>query len=400
MTDVETQNDPRPFSGTRFARHSFPSRLQPAFSGPSGANGTLVVVSTTYDKKESVMEADRSTDRTVSGAGTPRQIPIRHRRARAIGVISSAALVFGIAGSGIAGAATKSTVKSHDASSAARPGPGGPGGPGIGGGPRGVVSAIGTDTITITGMDGTSVTFDTTSATTYTKDGASSTSAALAVGENVSIQLTAPPTSSTATSTAKSINIVSPSLRGSVVSVSGTTIVVQDGQGFYRTIDTSASTTFLNGGAASTIASITPGENVLAVGSVDADHTDLDAATVGVLLPRVMGEVKSVSGSTFTLTEPGGTTVTVTETGSTAYESSTMTSATSAVVVVGAHLSVEGTKDSSGNITATSIDVAPTSPNGGPGAGGPSSSGSGRGGPGGPGGGGPGGPGGGPGGGF
>lgn len=296
----------------------------------------------------------------LGGDGRP---PGRQRRWKRLALVAPIAVAASLAGAGVANAASSTSTKSHVAGTMPAGGPGAPGAPG-GDGPHGTVTAIGSGTVTAAQADGTSVTFTTTSATTYEKDGVSSTAAALAVGDDVSVR-TVRPTSTTArpSTTATEIDIMSPSISGTVQSVSSDTIVVADGQGFWRTIDTSASTTYTDGGAAATASAVTVGETIRATGSVDANHTDLDASSVDVVLPVKVGTVSAVSGDTITLKESASKTVTVTTSASTLYRSGSAT-ANASSVPTGSTIAVEGTVDSSGNIAATSLTVLPAPPAG------------------------------------
>jgi hypothetical protein len=80
---------------------------------------------------------------------------------------------------------------------------------------------------------------------------------------------------------------------GVVQSVSGTggslTIVVTDPAGFWRTVKTSAATTYTDDGSPATAAAVTVGTFISATGTVDVDRTDLDAATVAVGAPSGPG---------------------------------------------------------------------------------------------------------------
>lgn len=68
-----------------------------------------------------------------------------------------------------------------------------------------------------------------------------------------------------------------PRLSGTVKSVSGTTILITDRQGFTRTIVTSSKTTYSD----DLTASPATGTQIEAVGTVDANGTSLDATSIG-----------------------------------------------------------------------------------------------------------------------
>jgi hypothetical protein len=152
----------------------------------------------------------------------------------------------------------------------------------------GTVTAITSDSLTFTGQDGSSHTVALGSSTTYSVQGDAATIASVTVGELVSVQCSAS-NSSGQEPTATRVNVVYPHLGGVVQSVSGSSgslsIVVADPQGFWETIQTSASTTFTDAGTTVSDPTITAGEVVQAYGSVDPNHTTLDATSVQIGTP-------------------------------------------------------------------------------------------------------------------
>jgi Domain of unknown function (DUF5666) len=194
---------------------------------------------------------------------------------------------------GIASAATSGSTSTAPSATAShfhpdgQRGPGGPGGPG--GHARFTVTSVGNGTFTVTDRMGKSVTVTTTSSTTYDKDGKATTASALAVGEHVDIRPVASSTAPTPGSpiTAAEVDILSPRLDGTVVSVdaSAGTIVVADDQGFYRTIAVTSATTYTKDGSSATSAAVAVGAHVEATGAIDANHTSLDATSVNVGKP-------------------------------------------------------------------------------------------------------------------
>lgn len=252
---------------------------------------------------------------------------------------------------------------------------GGSGGDGITGMVTGIDPTGGT--VTVQPSSGAALTITTTSSTTYSEACAAATPNALAVGQQVVVQLTAPYGSSDTSSgtgagssdvcdevlhqssdsgssgsgssgsgssgsarahaqaprdsspcdvsgvstvsgsssdctpagtpTASAIDIVLPYIAGQVQAGSTTAqFVVQDSQGFWRTIITSSSTTYSSGGAAVTSAAIVPGSDVVAFGTVDANHTALDATTVYVLGPTTEGTVQVIRGDHLVLRAKSG----------------------------------------------------------------------------------------------
>jgi hypothetical protein len=179
-----------------------------------------------------------------------------------------------------------------------RGGAGGPGGPG---GREATVQRISGSSLVVTTATGKTITYTLTGSTTYRKDGAAATSAAVNPGELVIVRTDGPPpgagsdasgsssSGSATTPTATEVDVVSPHVAGLVQSVStsggSTTIVVADAQGFWHTIVTSGSTTYTQDGSSVTSPTITDGEFVAADGTIASDHTTLDAATVRIGAP-------------------------------------------------------------------------------------------------------------------
>lgn len=217
------------------------------------------------------------------------RIPRSNHRLVRLGGASALTLGLMAGGYGVASAATSNgtgTATSQSSTGAPGPrgfgGPGGPGDPRHGPRPGGVVTAIGTNSITVQRPDGTTQTVTTNSSTTYTRDGASSTASALATGERVRIRPTQPPTSSSSSVTAANVDITDPQIHGTVEGVSGSVLTIVDDQGFWRTVDLSSSTTYTDSGNSSSASALTAGKPVVATGTVDADHVALDAGTVAV----------------------------------------------------------------------------------------------------------------------
>jgi hypothetical protein len=214
----------------------------------------------------------------------------RMRRVKSFG--AGAALAAGLVAGGVAvaSAATSSGTPSQSASGSSSTNPNPPPGPRGGGG--GTVSAFTSSSLTVTDPSGTSHSFVLTSATTYMKDGATARYSDLAVGEHVGVR-SDQTSSSTSTPTAAEVDIMSPDLAGTIESVTGSsgdqTIVVADGEGFWRTIQTSAATTYMDNGSTVTSPTLSVGEFIAAFGTIDANHTTLDASKVSIGKPSNPG---------------------------------------------------------------------------------------------------------------
>ena len=126
-----------------------------------------------------------------------------------------------------------------------------------------------------------------------------------------------PPT--TGPPVAAEIDIVLPVIAGTVQQASSGQFVVKDAQGFWRTVSTSGNPTYQSGGTTVTSAAVVSGAEVVAFGTVDADHTTLDAVSVFILGPTETGKVWSKHGDTVTLHLTGGKSLAVVVSSHTVY---------------------------------------------------------------------------------
>lgn len=167
------------------------------------------------------------------------------------------------------------------------------------------VTSVNANGITVTLPDGSTTTYATDANTTYTLDHTASTASAVTTGSHVDVAV-----SSTTAGLATTVGVETtegpgpaggpgvpgdrhgaPMILGTVVSVSvsDSTIVVADRDGFYRTIVTNSSTTYSNNGASADRSAVVTGATIAAIGSVDANHTSLDATQVAVGQPSESG---------------------------------------------------------------------------------------------------------------
>ncbi len=144
--------------------------------------------------------------------------------------------------------------------------------------PGGVVTAVSATSITLRGPSGATSTFSIDSSTTVSKDRATSTLGALAVGDEVRIVPTAP-----GSTTARSIDIEQPTVMGKVTAISGDAITVTGPDGTSQTVIVSSATTYAKAGASATLADVTVGSSIFAQGTfASTSPVTLDATTVGV----------------------------------------------------------------------------------------------------------------------
>ncbi len=254
---------------------------------------------------------------------------------------------------------------------------GGPhGGPGFGPGRGGdlTVSSLSGQTITAKRPDGASVTVKVSSSTQYTRAGKTVSLSAITAGEAIDVMGTR---NSDGSISATRVDIVLPHAGGQVTSMSGSTITVKNPQGTV-TIHTSASTTVQRADQSASLSDIAVGAQIHAEGTKNSDGS-LNADAITIVLPRAGGQIKSISGSTITVTNPhGSTTMTIKVTASTKYVTVTLgsngptqASSSFSALKAGAFINAEGTKNSDGSLTAEVVTIMPNAPSGKVGPGGP-----------------------------
>jgi hypothetical protein len=155
-------------------------------------------------------------------------------------------------------------------------------------GMRGDLGRGGFHDITITAINGSSISLKTddgwtrtitvTSSTTITKGGATITVGDLAVGDAIRF---AQDKATDGTYTVTDIVVVLPHVGGEVTAINGNTLTVTQRDGTTATIHLDADTTYRVNGAAGTLSDIKVGSIVMAEGTLQADGS-LDAAAVRI----------------------------------------------------------------------------------------------------------------------
>lgn len=145
----------------------------------------------------------------------------------------------------------------------------------------GKIIALSATSVTIQNLSGASNSYTIDASTTVTLDDRTVTLANLAVGELVWIE-----TNSANATSARSIDIALAHVGGQVESVSANTITVSDRDGFYRTLSVSSATTYAKGAQSATLNEVSVGSFIMAVGTVDANHTTLDTSSIRIGRPH------------------------------------------------------------------------------------------------------------------
>ena len=263
----------------------------------------------------------------------------------------------------------------------------------------GTISAVDANGLTLTGPNNTTVKVTFGSSVTVQDAGKTVSASNLATGERVEV---AGQKNSDGSITAQVINVQHDRLGGKVTAINGNTITVKvagPGRGgpgrpggpgskdnnatpsatpstgssnsstpvtATKTITVNDSTTYLAGGQSSQLSAIAVGDRINAEGTLSSDGNSLTALQVNIELPRYMGKVTSVNGSTIVIDERG-TSRTIEVTANTKYQNGP-NSASLSDVKTDAYISAEGTVDSSGKMTAAVVNVGGPA---GPGMGGP-----------------------------
>jgi hypothetical protein len=151
-----------------------------------------------------------------------------------------------------------------------------------GGGEGGKIASISAGGFTVS-APGATYTFTTSSATVYLEGGVPVSRSAMAVGDSVAVRAAAPASSTATSLPASAVELLMPEIAGKVVSISGSGMVIQDREGFWRTIDVSSSTVYAEAGKTTSASSVKTGSYVVASGQIAGDHTTLDASAVALL---------------------------------------------------------------------------------------------------------------------
>jgi hypothetical protein len=229
------------------------------------------------------------------------------------------------------------------------------------GGPFGSVGQV---AITITAINGSKLSLQTTDGWTRTIDsaGATITKAGqnigvvdLKVGDSITFRESRQSDGSYKITT---IAVVVPTASGTVTAVTTSTVTITQPGGTSRTLNTTGSTTYTKGGAAAARSDLVVGSRISAQGTLDSSGT-FTATAIEIAPSAVQGIVASKTASTIVVTTSAGKAVTVNVTASTTYSVRGQTSATLANVAVGDRIAAQGTLNSDGSLTATAVQAAP-----------------------------------------
>jgi hypothetical protein len=230
-------------------------------------------------------------------------------------------------------------------------GRGGPAGFGQGIGRDITISAINGSNVSLKTDDGWSRTITVATSTKITKGGAAATLADLAVGDEIRFRQTR---ASDGTYTIDAIEVVVPTVAGTVTAVDADSITIKARQGTTREIATTSSTTYRVGSTAGSRADVVVGATIFAAGTVGANDA-FTATSVTISPARAMGTVKAKTASTITIEGRDGTTVTVKVDADTTYQVAGVSDADLGDVAVGMQIVVSGRDSGTNTIDASAV---------------------------------------------
>ena len=139
-----------------------------------------------------------------------------------------------------------------------------------------------------------------------------------------------------------------------ITTINGNSISLKTEDGWTRTISVDSGTTYTKSGATIALGDLKVGDQIGFRQTLESNGSwSIDS--IAVILPHVGGEVTKVDGSTITVTQRDGSTASITVNGQTRYSVNGNDGATLSDVKVGMFLVAEGTKNSDGSLTATTI---------------------------------------------
>ncbi len=267
-------------------------------------------------------------------------------------VVAVAAFAAGVASGGPVAQAAASTIPGH---------------PELGPGwyaPGSIKGGTGQVAITITKIDGSKLSLQTTDGWTRTIDatGATITKAdatisvsALKVGDKITFREAR---QSDGTYKITTIDVSVPTAAGTVTSVGGTSVTITQFDGSSKTLTLTGSTTYTEAGTTASKSALATGVQISAVGTVNSSG-NFTATAVTIAPSSVQGTVASKTATTIVVTTTAGKTVTVDVSSTTKYSVRGVTSPTLADVAVGDRIAAQGTQNADGSLNATRVQAAP-----------------------------------------
>lgn len=231
--------------------------------------------------------------------------------------------------------------------------------------PAGLRGSAGQVVITITKIDGSQLSLQTTdgwtrtidaAGATITKAGKTITLADLKVGDEITFLESRQSDGSYKITT---IQVLTPTASGTVKTVSPGSVTITQSDGTSRTLTLTGSTTYMEGGAKVTSSALVAGVRISAQGTVDSSG-NFTATAITIAPASVQGTVASKTADTIVVTTTAGKKVTVDVSATTKYSVSGISAPTLANVAVGDRIMAEGALKADGSLAATMVQASPT----------------------------------------
>jgi hypothetical protein len=218
--------------------------------------------------------------------------------------------------------------------------------------------------ITITKIDGSKLSLQTTDGWTRTIDatGATITKAGqtiavtdLKVGDQINFRESR---QSDGTYKITTIQVVVPTASGTVSAVGSGSVTITQFDGSSKTLTLTGSTTYSEAGATATKSALVVGVRISAQGMVDSAG-NFTATAITIAPSSVQGTVASKTATTIVVTATAGKTVTVDVSSATKYSVRGVSAPTLADVAVGDRIAAQGTLNADGSLNATMVQASP-----------------------------------------
>jgi hypothetical protein len=254
-----------------------------------------------------------------------------------------------------------------------------PGHPELGTGwaaPGGFQGMRGQVEITITKIDGSKLSLQTTDGWTRTIDatGAAITKGGqtialtdLKVGDQISFRESR---QSDGPYKITSIQVSVPTASGTITEIGSASVTITQAGGTSKTLALTGSTTYTEAGASVSRSALVVGARITAKGTVDSAG-NFTATAVTIAPATVQGTVASKTSTTIVVTTAAGKKVTIDVSSATKYSVRGVSSPTLANVAVGDRIAAQGTLNADGSLNATVVQAAPNDQPGFGGFGGP-----------------------------
>lgn len=216
------------------------------------------------------------------------------------------------------------------------------------------ITAINGSSISLRTDDGWTRTITVTSSTTITKGGQPISLSDLKVGDQIVFREVR---NSDGTYTVTAISVVVPRIGGTVTALTQDGFSLRTRDGSIWTVNVTSSTVYHLDGAAGSRSDVTVGAAVVVEGTTGSGKT-MTATSVTVQPARVIGQISALGSNSFTVQTPQGKTVTVAVTNTTSYRIVGVPNPTFADLKAGMWVVAVGRPGSDGGITAVRVLAA------------------------------------------